>query len=196
MNVCTSVCTWHRNDLRPVYSDTTQLNSTSSWVELRQRVAIDTSPTQLNSTRRRVELSCVAIDTLTDATQLSPTIGNATGPVEQRTANQRESGQSSWVELCRYKRAFRKRSGSSKGRRLRNERPSCVQRQSRDTDGGWKTEGYQLWFIGYQLWWTFLSGSLPLLYYFKVITTLYLLLANKISDLTYYQILKIFIHHL
>ena len=51
--------------------------------------------TQLNSTRRRVELSCVAIDTLTDATQLSPTIGNATDPVEQRTANQRETGQSS-----------------------------------------------------------------------------------------------------
>ena len=51
----------------------TQLNSTSSWVELRRRalrpelssyvgVAIDTSPTQLNSTRRRVELSCVAIN--------------------------------------------------------------------------------------------------------------------------------------
>ena len=34
--------------------------------------------TQLNSTGRRVELSCVAIDTLTDATPLSPTIGNAT----------------------------------------------------------------------------------------------------------------------
>jgi len=50
--------------------------------------------TQLNSTRRRVELSCVATDTLTDATQLSPTIGNATDPVEQRTANQREAGQS------------------------------------------------------------------------------------------------------
>ena len=49
--------------LRPVYSDATQLNSTSSWVEL----------------------SCVTIDTLTDATQLSPTIGNATNPVEQRT---------------------------------------------------------------------------------------------------------------
>jgi len=28
-----------------------------------------------------------------------------------------------------------------------------------------------------------ISISLPLLYYFKVITTLYLLLANKISDL-------------
>jgi len=37
--------------------------------------------TQLNSTRRRVELSSVAIDTLTDATQLSPTIGNATDQV-------------------------------------------------------------------------------------------------------------------
>ena len=33
----------------------------SSWVES-SCVAIDTSPTQLNSTRRRVELSCVAID--------------------------------------------------------------------------------------------------------------------------------------
>jgi len=43
----------------------------------------------------RVELSCVAIDTLTDVTQLSLTIGNATDPVEQRTANQREAGQSS-----------------------------------------------------------------------------------------------------
>ena len=40
----------------------TQLKTrpTSSWVELRRRVAIDTSPTQLNSTR--VESSCVAID--------------------------------------------------------------------------------------------------------------------------------------
>ena len=81
------------NVLRPVYNDATQLNSTSSWVELsRYRhphwvttfrtdrwlqlftlwtcrqidielscvgVAIDTSPTQLNSTRRRVELSWV-----------------------------------------------------------------------------------------------------------------------------------------
>jgi len=27
-----------------------------------------------------VELSCVAVDTLTDATELSPTIGNATDP--------------------------------------------------------------------------------------------------------------------
>ena len=45
-----------------------------------------------NSTQLDVELSCVAIDTLTDATQLSPTIGNATDPVEQRTANQREAG--------------------------------------------------------------------------------------------------------
>jgi len=40
-------------------------------------------------------LSCVTIDTLTDATQLSPTIGNATNPVEQPTANQRKAGQSS-----------------------------------------------------------------------------------------------------
>jgi len=50
---------------------------------------------QLNSTRRRVELSCVTVDTLTDATLLPPTIDNATDPVEQRTANQRQAGQSS-----------------------------------------------------------------------------------------------------
>ena len=42
--------------------------------------------TQLNSTQldvelSSVELSCVAIDTLTDATQLSPAIGNANDPV-------------------------------------------------------------------------------------------------------------------
>ena len=47
--------------LRPVYSDATQLNSTSSCstrrrVDLRRRVAIPDA-TQLNSTRRRVELS-------------------------------------------------------------------------------------------------------------------------------------------
>ena len=47
-----------------------------------------------------VELSCVAIDTLTDATQLSPTIGNATDLVEQRTANQREAGQSCFCSQC------------------------------------------------------------------------------------------------
>ena len=57
--------------------------------------------TQLNSTQLDVELSwvelsCVAIGTLTDATQLSPTIGNATDPVEQRTANQRETGHGHW----------------------------------------------------------------------------------------------------
>jgi len=34
-----------------------------------------------------------SLDTLTDATQLSPMISNATDPVEQRTANQREAGQ-------------------------------------------------------------------------------------------------------
>ena len=43
----------------------TQLNSTRRWVELScVGVAIDTSPTQLNSTRRPVELSCVAINGL------------------------------------------------------------------------------------------------------------------------------------
>jgi len=50
--------------------------------------------TQLNSTRRPVELSCIAIDTLTDATQLSPAIGNELTQM-QRIANQREAGQSS-----------------------------------------------------------------------------------------------------
>jgi len=64
-------------ELRPVYSNTTQLNSTSSWVELcRRSVYSDAdatqlnsglkarrrNSTQLNSTRRRVELSCVAIN--------------------------------------------------------------------------------------------------------------------------------------
>jgi len=36
-------------------------------------VAIDTSPTQLNSTRRRVELSCVAVTVYSDTTQLNST---------------------------------------------------------------------------------------------------------------------------
>ena len=54
----------------------------------------------LRLTRRRVELSRVAIDTLTDATQLLPTIGNATDPVEQCTANQREAGQSCFCSQC------------------------------------------------------------------------------------------------
>jgi len=73
----------------PQSSVPTHLSPDVELVELRQWVAIDTLPTQLD-----VELSCVAIDTLTDTTQLSPTIGNATDPVEQRTANQREAGQS------------------------------------------------------------------------------------------------------
>ena len=66
----TAVLAEGNDNLRPVYSDATQLHSTSS---------------------------CVAIDILTDATQLSPAIGNATDPVEQRTANQRGAGQSSQV---------------------------------------------------------------------------------------------------
>ena len=73
--------------------------------------------------RRRVELSCVAIDTLTDATQLSPTIGNATDPIAVYSQSARSrsvelrryrhfadatqlNSTSSWVELCRYKRAL------------------------------------------------------------------------------------------
>ena len=59
--------------LRPIYSDTTQLD-----VELSS-----------------VELSCVAIDTLTDATQLSPAIGNATDLV----AAYSQSARSTSVEL-------------------------------------------------------------------------------------------------
>ena len=37
--------------------------------------------TQLDVELTSVEFSCVAIDTLTDVTQLSPAIGNATDPV-------------------------------------------------------------------------------------------------------------------
>ena len=50
---------------RPVYSDTTQLDVDLSWVASAgyYRHFVD-------ATRRLVELSCVAIDTLTDATQL------------------------------------------------------------------------------------------------------------------------------
>jgi len=56
--------------------------------------------TQLNSTQldielNSVELSCVAIDTLTDATQLSPAIGNASDPV----AAYSQSARSRSVEL-------------------------------------------------------------------------------------------------
>ena len=49
--------------LRPVYCDTTQLNSTLSGVELScsDEVSIAT-PTQFNSTKPDVELSCVAIN--------------------------------------------------------------------------------------------------------------------------------------
>jgi len=71
-------------------------------------------------------LSCVAIDTLTDATQLSPTIGNANDPVEAYSQSARSrsvelrcvgvaidtsptqlNSTRRRVELCRYKRAFR-----------------------------------------------------------------------------------------
>ena len=67
---------WLRTCWRPVYSETTQLNSTSSGVEL----------------------SCIAIDTLTDATQMSPTIGNATDPVAAYSHSARSrSVELSWV---------------------------------------------------------------------------------------------------
>jgi len=75
----------------------TQLNSIQpistkqvSRVELR-RYRHFADATQLNSTSSSV----ASLDTRTNATQLSPTIGNATDPVEQHTANQREAGQSS-----------------------------------------------------------------------------------------------------
>jgi len=63
-----------------IYCPRTNVNNTTTKNTLKQ--------TRRNSTQLDVELSCVAIDTLTDATQLSPTIGNATDPVEQCTANQ------------------------------------------------------------------------------------------------------------
>jgi len=56
--------------------------------------------TQLNSTQLDVELSSVefAIDTTTDATQLSPTIGNATDPVAAYSQLARSrSVELSWV---------------------------------------------------------------------------------------------------
>ena len=83
--------------LRGVYSDTTQLD-----VELSS-----------------VQLSCVAIDTLSDATQLSPAIGNATDPVAAYSQSARSrsvelscryrhfaDATQLDVKLCRYKRAF------------------------------------------------------------------------------------------
>jgi len=50
--------------------------------------------TQLDVELSWVELSCVATDTLTDAIQLSPTIGNATDPAYSQSARSRS------VELC------------------------------------------------------------------------------------------------
>jgi len=87
--------------LRSVYSDTTQLTSTLSWVASAGRYRHFADATQLNSTSSGVELSCVAIDTLTDATQLSPTIGNATDPVAAYSQSARSrSVELSWVASC------------------------------------------------------------------------------------------------
>jgi len=62
---------------------------------------------RMQSTSSWVELNCVAIDTLTDATQLSPTIGNGTDPVAAYSQSARSRlVELSWVELCRYKRAL------------------------------------------------------------------------------------------
>ena len=110
--LCSTFCTietnyWQTWSTRGLFA-TAELLVLTTAMQLRRQSKSPFIATQLNSTRRRVELSCVTIDTLTDATQLSPTIGNATDPVEQRTANQREADQSSWVELCHYKRALTK----------------------------------------------------------------------------------------
>ena len=112
-------------NLRPVYSDATQLNSTSSWVASAGRYIHFADATQLNST-----LSCVAIDTLTGSWR-SELIGASCSRCE-RVDNSTSSwvelswvassryrhfadatqldvelnSTSSWVKLCRYKRAF------------------------------------------------------------------------------------------
>ena len=59
------------------------------------RCHADSDATQLDVELSSVELSCVAIDTLTDAIQLSPAIGNATDPV----AAYSQSARSRSVEL-------------------------------------------------------------------------------------------------
>jgi len=86
-------CLWRHDlqteSLRSLIGDSSRCervdNSTSIWVELRRRRHIDTSPTQLNSTR--VELSCVALN----------------GPLRPELS----WVQLSSVELCRYKHPFR-----------------------------------------------------------------------------------------
>ena len=75
---CTFVCRWIVRlcgGLSPVYSDRTRLNSTSS-----------------------TNLIIKIIDTLADATQLSPTIGNANDPVEAYSQSARtRSVELSWL---------------------------------------------------------------------------------------------------
>jgi len=62
LRLSSSLSTFKKH-LRPIYSDTTQLNWTSSWVELRRRSVLRSDDaTQLNSTSSWVELSCVAIN--------------------------------------------------------------------------------------------------------------------------------------
>jgi len=119
---------WLRVTLRPIYSDATQLD-----VELSS-----------------VELSCVAIDTLTDATQLSPAISNATDPVAAYSQSARSRSvelswvvsltqlnstysTSSWVELCRYKRAFKRIVSSASQTSRRTDRHAA----------NWPVERYQ-----------------------------------------------------
>jgi len=86
----------------------TQLNSMSSWVASAGRCRHFTNATQLNSTHSTsswVELSCVAIDTLTGSRR-SELIGDSCSRcerVDNSTSNWVELG---WVELCLYKRAL------------------------------------------------------------------------------------------
>ena len=77
-DVLAHLCVCH-NVLRPVYSDTTQLNSTLRRVELRRRsVYSDADTTQLNSTRQPEQLSPISSERrdpvrVSIATQLNST---------------------------------------------------------------------------------------------------------------------------
>ena len=100
------------SQLRGVYSDTTQLNSTSSWVELRRyrRVSIATQLnwtqlTQLNSVQPSQSCFCIwRHDLQTESTgSLRSLIGDTYSRCERV-----DNSTSSWVELCRYTHPFRR----------------------------------------------------------------------------------------
>ena len=65
------------NHLRPVYSDTTQLKSTSSWVELScvGEVSI-AKPTQLNSTSRWLAVRCNWVSCIADRRRQLSCVGD------------------------------------------------------------------------------------------------------------------------